>query len=216
MSGKNGGLVEVEGPAPDGRPMVHPASREGWRSWLEANHASPAGVWVVNFKLASGKNELTYADIVEEALCFGWIDSKGNKLDDMRSLLWVAPRSPRSNWSRLNKERVERLQAAGLMAEPGLRVVEAAKASGTWNALDDVENLTVPDDLAVALDAIPVARANWDAFARSKRRSVLEWLLNARRQETRAQRIQETVRLAAENVAANQWRPSAAKPTEDG
>jgi uncharacterized protein YdeI (YjbR/CyaY-like superfamily) len=122
-------------------------------------------------------------------------------------MLWFSPRKVGSGWARPNKERVERLTAAGLMTAAGQRVIDAAKADGSWSRLDDVDNLVVPDDLADALDSRPPAREHWDAFPRSVRRSILEWIVQAKRDTTRAARIEETARLAQQNERANQWRP---------
>ena len=196
----------MEGTAADGRPTVQPLDRAAWRSWLEANHATSTGAWGVTFKKAAGKPRLEYDDIVEESLCFGWIDSKPNKLDDERTMLWLAPRKPKSAWSRPNKERIEEMLAAGLMTAAGLRMVELAKESGTWDLLNDVENLVVPDDLAEAFALHPGAREQWDGFSRSSRRGILEWIVQAKKPETRAARIQETARLAAVGDKANQWK----------
>jgi uncharacterized protein YdeI (YjbR/CyaY-like superfamily) len=196
-----------EGIAPDGRPMVQPLTRAEWRAWLAANHATSNGIWFVSFRTATGKPRVGYAESVEEALCFGWVDSRAGKLDAERSLLWFTRRNPRSGWARPNKERVARLEAAGLMEPAGLAMVEEAKRRGTWSMLDDVEDRIVPDDLAAAMDAIPPARANWDAFSSSSRRGILEWIVQAKRPETRAKRVDETARLAALNQKANQWTP---------
>jgi uncharacterized protein YdeI (YjbR/CyaY-like superfamily) len=185
---------------------THPKSRAEWRAWLEANHARTAGIWLVSYKKDTGKPRVEYDEAVEEAVCFGWIDSKANKLDDERSMLWMSPRKPGTGWSRSNKERVERLIAQGLMAPPGLAKIEAAKQDGTWNALDAVEALEIPADLAQALDAYPFARQNFEAFPRSVKRAILEWISTAKKPETRARRVEETARLAEENVRANQWR----------
>jgi uncharacterized protein YdeI (YjbR/CyaY-like superfamily) len=185
---------------------VHPLSRAEWRQWLAANHTRTEGIWLISYKKATGKPAVTYDESVEEALCFGWIDSKGNKLDDERSMLWFAPRKPRTGWSKPNKERVERLIQAGLMTPAGLAKIENAKADGSWSALDGVEALEIPPDLAAALAANPAAEQNFTAFPRSAKRGILEWIQNAKRPETRANRIAETVRLAAENIRANQWR----------
>ena len=182
-------------------------SRADWRKWLKKNHTQTEGVWVVIFKKASGKPHVSYEEIVEEALCFGWIDSKGNKLDDERTMLWCAPRQAKSNWSRPNKIRVERLLAAGLIEPAGLAKIEAAKKNGTWTALDQVEALEIPPDLRKALDANKDANKNFDAFPRSAKRAILEWILNAKKPETRAKRVSETAELAAKNIRANQWRP---------
>jgi uncharacterized protein YdeI (YjbR/CyaY-like superfamily) len=186
---------------------VHPLTRAEWRQWLEANHTRREGAWLVTFKKDTGLPRVEYDEAVEEALCFGWVDSKANKLDEQRSLLWFAPRKPRTGWSKPNKERVERMLAAGLMAPAGLAKIEAAKADGSWSKLDAVEALEIPPDLAEALASYPSAAANFDAFPRSARRGILEWLVNARKPETRAQRVAETARLAEDNVRANQWRP---------
>jgi uncharacterized protein YdeI (YjbR/CyaY-like superfamily) len=134
------------------------------------------------------------------------VDSKPNKLDAERSLLWFAPRKRGTGWSRPNKERVERMVAAGKMAPAGMALVEAAQADGSWSKLDDVENLEVPADLAAALASYPQAAQHWEAFPRSAKRGILEWILNAKTEPTRARRIDETARLAAENKRANQWR----------
>ena len=131
---------------------VHPATRQEWRAWLEQHHQQPKGVWLISYKKATGKPRVEYDEAVEEALCFGWVDSKANKLDEERTMLWVAPRRAGSGWSRPNKERVERLLAAGLMTLAGLVKIEAAKEDGSWYALDAVEALEVPPDLAAALE----------------------------------------------------------------
>lgn len=181
-------------------------SRQGWRDWLSANHASCAGAWAVTWKKRSGGPHVPYGDLVEEALCFGWVDSLGRTVDEGRWQLLMTPRKRGSGWSRPNKERVERLVAAGLMAPAGEAVVAAAQADGSWSALDDVENLAEPDDLRAALDAAPEARRQWDVFPRSAKRGILEWLLQAKRPETRARRVRETAELAARGERANQWR----------
>jgi uncharacterized protein YdeI (YjbR/CyaY-like superfamily) len=193
--------------APDGRPTVHALTRAEWRAWLAEHHATSSGVYLMSFRSVTGKPRVEYAEAVEEALCVGWIDSIGRTLDDERAIQWFSPRSPRSGWSRSNKERIVRLEAAGLMRPAGRAAIEEAKRRGTWTMLDDVEDLIVPDDLAAAFDAQPPARANWDAFSRSYRRSILEWLVHAKRPETRAKRIAETARCAALNEKANQWTP---------
>ena len=184
---------------------IHPLTRAEWRAWLEENHSRGEGVWLITYKKATGMPRMEYDEAVEEALCFGWVDSKPNKLDDERSLLWFAPRKPGTGWSKPNKERVARLIAAGLMAPAGLAKVEAAQADGSWNALDAVEALELPVDLEQALTVDPAAQRYWDAFPRSVKRGILEWIASAKTPSTRARRVDETVRLAAENRRANQW-----------
>jgi uncharacterized protein YdeI (YjbR/CyaY-like superfamily) len=197
------GMVEQE--------QVTVETREQWRAWLSEHAATSPGVWLVTWKKTSPHPTLAYDDLVEEALCFGWVDSLPRSLDDERTQLRVTPRKKGSNWSRPNKERVERLTAAGLMTPAGRAVVEAAKADGSWSALDDVENLVEPDDLRTALDAHPEARRQWDGFPRSARRGILEWIGNAKRPQTRADRIRTTVTEAARGVRANQWRQPGAR-----
>lgn len=184
---------------------VQPRTRGEWRAWLAAHHDACRGVWLVSAKKATGESRVEYDEAVEEALCFGWIDSVARTLDDTRSMLRFSPRTPRSGWSRSNKLRVERLEAAGVMTPAGRARIDAAIADGSWTKLDAVENLEVPDDLATACAAYPNARANFDAFPRSARRGILEWIVQAKRPETRARRVGETARLAESNYRANQW-----------
>jgi len=179
---------------------VQPDSVQEWREWLAEHHARPTGVWLVTWRAGSGGPRISYEESVEQALCFGWVDSKGRSLDAERTMLWFAPRKRGSGWARTNKERIERLSAAGLMAPAGQAVIDAAKADGSWTLLDDVENLVVPDDLAAAFAAHPPARDHWDAFPRSARRATLEWIVQAKRAETRAKRVAE----AAEKAQANE------------
>ncbi len=186
----------------------HALDRPSWRAWLGDNHSSATGVWLVTWKKATGRPRIEYADIVEEALCVGWVDSQARSVDEERSRLLITPRKPGSGWSRPNKERIARLTAEGLMAAAGLAVVEAARAGGSWNALDAVEDGVEPGDLRAALDRDPAARANWDAFPRSTKRAILEWISTAKKPETRGKRIEETATLAARGERANQWRPS--------
>lgn len=190
----------------DDAPHVEVTSRAEWRAWLTRHHATSDGVWLVTFKRASGGPHLPYPDVVEEALCFGWVDSTSGSVDDRRSRLWLAPRKKGSGWARTNKERVERLTAEGLMTPAGLAAVERAIADGTWTALDSVEALEVPNDLIAALDSVADARRHWDAFPPGERKRILQWIATAKRPQTRAARVEETARLAGENVRANLWR----------
>jgi uncharacterized protein YdeI (YjbR/CyaY-like superfamily) len=183
---------------------VEIADRAALHAWLVAHHEQTDGVWIVFRKGAA--RTMNHGDIVEEALSFGWIDSKVGRVDDERTKLWLAPRRRGSAWSRVNKEIVERLVAAGAMHPSGLAAVEAAKADGTWTALDAVEALEAPPELAAALAESSAARTNWDAFPRSAKRAILEWIAIAKRPETRENRIRQTVEEAAENRRANEWR----------
>jgi uncharacterized protein YdeI (YjbR/CyaY-like superfamily) len=183
----------------DAYEQVEVTSAEQLRRWLQAHHDRSLGIWLVTHKKAAGRKHLPYDEIVREALCWGWIDSKGRAVDEQRSSLLLTPRKPTSGWSRPNKLRVAELEASGRMAAPGRAVIEAAKASGTWTALDAVENLVEPGELTAALDAVPAARTHWDAFPRSTRRATLEWIYAAKRPETRDKRIADTVKLSARN-----------------
>ena len=185
---------------------VELTDRASWRAWLAAHHTQPDGVWTVRYKKGAGRPTLTVRDLVEEALCVGWIDSLPRRLDAERTMLYVAPRKAGSNWSGLNKRYVADLTARGLMRPAGLAAVERAQADGSWTALDEVEKLVVPDDLAAAFDTHPGSRAEWDAFPPSARRGILEWILNAKRPTTRQRRLDETARLAAQGERANQWK----------
>jgi uncharacterized protein YdeI (YjbR/CyaY-like superfamily) len=190
---------------PDAAPeseRFHPGTRAEWRAWLAEHHANRPRVWVVTWKRATGRPAPSYDDLVEEALCYAWVDSTAGTLDDERSMLRFTPRKPGSGWARTNQARVERLSAAGLMAEPGLESVRRAHEDGSWTLLDDVEALVVPDDLAAALAALPPARENFDAFPPSARRAILLWLVQAKRAETRSARIRKTAELAARNERA--------------
>lgn len=182
------------------REVVRPRDRAEWRAWLERNHATSAGVMLAVAKKDAKRPGVTYDEGVEEALAFGWIDSTSRALDDDAFGVTMGPRKRGSQWARSNKERVARLTAEGRMAPAGLAAVEAAKADGSWTALDDVEALVVPPDLAEALAADPVAQANWDAFPDSARKTSLYWVAGAKRPETRQKRIARTVSDAHANV----------------
>jgi uncharacterized protein YdeI (YjbR/CyaY-like superfamily) len=173
--------------------------RRAWRRWLEKNHGGSTGVWLFIARKGAGLPGVSLADAVEEALCFGWIDGRQRPVDDKRYKLYFAPRKPGSTWSRINKERAETLIRQGLMAPAGLEKVEAAKSDGSWNSLDSVEALEVPEDLAAALASDKKALENFQAFSPSQRKQFLYWIHTAKRPETRAGRIAKTVRSAKEN-----------------
>jgi len=177
---------------------VEAPDRASFRAWLAANHAASPGIWLVYHKKASPETSVSYDEAVEEALCFGWIDSKAKPIDGHRYRQMFTPRKPGSVWSRLNKERVERMVAAGLMTEAGMAKIEAARSDGSWAILDSVEALEEPDDLAAALDAVPAARAFFDGLAPSRKKPILYWVVSAKREATRRQRIARIVALAAE------------------
>ncbi|MDX2309013.1 MAG: YdeI/OmpD-associated family protein [Hyphomicrobium sp.] len=181
---------------------VEITSRAEWRSWLTRHHARRSSIWLVIWKKGRGSH-VPYADIVDEALCFGWIDSRPAKLDENRSMLLLSPRKPKSGWSNINKQRVKRLIAEGLMADAGFSAIETAIANGAWRKLDDIETLVIPNDLAHALDEHPPSRKYFESFPPSSRRGILEWIASAKQLETRRARIENTARLAARNINGN-------------
>jgi uncharacterized protein YdeI (YjbR/CyaY-like superfamily) len=190
----------------DGIKTFHAKSQSEWRKWLEKNHETEKSVWLIIYKKDSQTPSVYYSEAVEEALCFGWIDSKPNKRDDESYFQFFAKRNPKSNWSKVNKGKVAKLLERGLMAPPGLAAIEKAKQNGTWNALDEVEEMTIPEDLQKAFAQNQTAFSNFEKFPRSSKRNILEWIMNAKRPETRHARIEETVQLASENIKANHYR----------
>src|SRR5450755_205395 len=182
--------------------QVHVDDRATWRAWLEANHASARGAWLITWRPSSSRLGLDYEAAVEEALCFGWVDSTGGRVDDERGKLYFAPRKVRSAWAATNKARVERLLAAGQMAPAGLAAIERAKANGSWEVLDSAERLEIPDDLAAALERHRPAAANFAAFPISARKLLLSRIAMAVRPETRSARIAKVAEAAARHERA--------------
>ncbi|MDF1505582.1 YdeI/OmpD-associated family protein [Roseisolibacter sp. H3M3-2] len=179
-------------------------TRAEWRAWLAAHHGQSDTIWLAYPKKGAGLGDLTYDALVEEALCYGWIDSVARGGDARRSVIRMSPRKARSGWSATNKARVERLARDGRMTPAGTARVEAAKADGSWGLLDAAEALAVPPDLEEALAANAEARAHFAAFPPGVRKRILTWVTTAKRPETRARRVAETVALAARNVRAGQ------------
>ncbi len=182
--------------------QVEVTSRGQWRGWLKENHGQTVSIWLVTYKKHTGKRYLNYDAVVEEALCFGWIDSVPRKLDGDRTMLLLSPRRAKSPWSKLNKERVAKMEAAGQMTAAGWAKIERAKADGSWVFLDDVEALVIPEDLAAALAANGQAKDYFEAFSPSSKRGILQWIKSAKRSETRQKRIEKTAVMAAENKKA--------------
>ncbi len=174
--------------------------RKAWRKWLEKNHAKSRGVWLVYYKKNSDKTRVDYADAVEEALCFGWIDSTHRPRNEESSMQSFMPRKEKSNWSRLNKQRVEKLEKEGLMTEAGRRSIEIAKANGSWTVLDDVEDMVIPEELEKAFAKNKTAKKNFDAMSMSVRKQFLYRLNNTKTPETRKQRVADIIRLTKANL----------------
>jgi uncharacterized protein YdeI (YjbR/CyaY-like superfamily) len=190
----------------NGIQTFHAKTRNEWRKWLEKNHQSEKSVWLIIYKKESETPSVYYPDAVDEALCFGWIDSKPNKRDENSYYQFFAKRNPKSNWSKVNKEKVAKLLEQGLIHSSGLEMIEIAKQNGTWTALDEVENITIPDDLENLFSKNKTAFEHWENFPRSSKRGILEWIMNAKKPETRQKRIEETVSLAEKNIKANHYR----------
>ncbi|MFN5169954.1 MAG: YdeI/OmpD-associated family protein [Cyclobacteriaceae bacterium] len=185
--------------------LVEPRKRAEWRQWLLRHYKQTESIWLVLHKKGSEGSTLTLSEAVEEALCFGWIDSVSNKLDEHRYKILVSPRKPKSNWSKINKTRAQNMIRAGLMHPSGQAMITLAKKTGTWTALNKIDKMIVPPDLAAALAKNKKAKAFFEAFPPSTRKGILEWIQNAKTSATRSRRIAETVSLAAVNVRANQY-----------
>ncbi|MEM1430714.1 MAG: YdeI/OmpD-associated family protein [Pseudomonadota bacterium] len=171
-------------------------TRADLRAWLDANHGREAGLWLVTFMKPS-PHAIPNADLVEELLCWGWIDTRPRKVDTSRSAVWIAPRRPGSAWSAVNKALVAAARASGAMTPAGEARIAEATANGMWSFLDDVERLEVPSDLAKALKVARATQA-WDVFPRSVKRATLEWIKTAKQAQTRAKRIQDVADRAAQ------------------
>jgi uncharacterized protein YdeI (YjbR/CyaY-like superfamily) len=177
-------------------------SRQELRDWLDANHKTHGTFWLVSFKQHVTGRHVPYGELVEELLCYGWIDTPTRRFDEDRTMLLVAPRKPGSTWSAANKKRVAKLEKTGLMTQAGHDTINTAKRDGSWSYLDDVENLVIPDDLSNALNGNEAAHKAFDAFNNSAKKVILLWIKTAKRSETRAKRVTETVRLAAKGLKA--------------
>lgn len=173
------------GRAAENAPKLEVRSRQELREWLTRNHDRSPSVWLVTWKKHT-EHHLPYGELVEELLCWGWIDSQPRGVDEDRTSVLIAPRNPKSAWSAVNKEKVAAARASGAMTEAGERLIRIARESGMWEFLDDVERLEVPADLALALGDL---REGWEAYPRSVRRGTLEWIKTGRTDQTRAKRI---------------------------
>jgi len=183
-----------------------PASREDWRQWLIENHVSSQSVWLLQYKQKSAKPSLSWSDSVDEALCFGWIDSTRKTIDEESFMQFFTKRKPKSNWSKINKTKVERLIQEGQMAEAGFKSIEMAKKNGSWSNLDEVEELIVPSDLEQAFRAHAGSEEFYGSLSKSTKKMLLHWIYSAKRPETRQKRIAEIAELAAQKLKPKQFR----------
>lgn len=170
-----------------------PASQTAWRRWLKKNHPIKHAVWLVCYTKKSNRPTVSWSEAVDEALCFGWIDSKKIKIDEETSRQFFSKRKPNSTWSKINKEKVERLIAGGRMTPAGLACIETAKQNGSWTLLDEVEELIIPNDLEKAFKKHKGAKDNFLSLSKTARKMMLQSLVLAKRPETRQKRIDEIV-----------------------
>lgn len=178
----------------------YPTSKQDWREWLKENHMVKQSIWLVCYKKKSNVPTISWSDAVDEALCFGWIDSTRKTIDADRFIQFFTRRKPNSNWSKINKEKIERLVNEGLMFQAGLESVERAKENGSWTILDTVEELFIPEDLETAFEANPGAKDYFLSLSKSVKKMILYWIVSAKRSETRQNRINEVAVLAAQNL----------------
>lgn len=176
--------------------LISPQSRKEWREWLEANHKEKQSVWLIYHKKFSQMPTIKYSEAVDEALCFGWIDSKSKPIDDEKYMQFFCKRKEKSVWSKINKEKIKQLIKEGLMTEAGYEIIEKAKLNGSWTILDDAEALIIPEDLENEFQKKPKAKSYFSNLSKSDKRNILQWLTLAKRSETRKNRIAEIVALA--------------------
>jgi uncharacterized protein YdeI (YjbR/CyaY-like superfamily) len=178
--------------------QICPESPKDWREWLENNHKNQNSVWVLFHKMKSPQMNMTWSQAVDEALCYGWIDGRKQSIDEMTYRQYFSRRKQGSTWSKINKDKIDRLTAEGRMSEAGLSVVEKAKADGSWNLLDSVDALIIPDDLDRKLKEDPSAYEYYNALSSSKKKMIQYWIISAKRQETRRKRVEQTALSLAE------------------
>ncbi|HPI07818.1 MAG TPA: YdeI/OmpD-associated family protein [Saprospiraceae bacterium] len=183
----------------------YPASQEEWRQWLKEHHDKKQSIWLICYKMKSGKPSISWSNAVDEALCFGWIDSTRKTVDHETFIQFFTRRKPKSVWSKINKEKVRRLIDEGLMAPAGYESIERAKRNGSWETLDEVEDLTIPADLEAGFQARPGSLDYFLSLSKSVRKSILQWLILAKRPETRHKRMSEIAELAAEKRKPKQF-----------
>ncbi len=183
-----------------------PTSQTDWRKWLMLNHKTKQSVWLVLYKKQSKIPTISWGTAVDEALCFGWIDSKRKPIDNEKFIQFFCRRKPNSTWSKINKEKVLQLIKQKFMTKAGLDIIEAAKQNGSWTILDNVEELQLPNDLAKEFRNKAGSRKFFLSLSKSVRKSILQWLALAKRPETRQKRISEIAELASHKLKPKQFR----------
>lgn len=174
----------------------YPINQAAWRKWLEKNHLSKQAVWLVFYNKKSELKSITWSDAVDVALCFGWIDSKKVKIDEETSHQFFSKRKPKSTWSKINKNKVEKFIEQGLMTDAGFASIEIAKQNGSWTILDEVEELIIPADLEAEFAEKPNAKDFFLSLSKSVKKIILAWLMFAKTSETRQKRITEIIERA--------------------
>jgi uncharacterized protein YdeI (YjbR/CyaY-like superfamily) len=182
-----------------------PKNRQEWRNWFQSNYNSKQSVWLIYFKKKSSIASLTYNDAVEEALCFGWIDSTRKTLDDQSFTQFFCKRKPKSVWSKVNKGKIKQLIEQGLMTQAGLDSIETAMQNGSWTILDDVEELLIPQQLEAAFVANEGSKEYFLSLSKSVRKAILQWLVLAKRPETIQKRVNEIALLASQKQKPKQF-----------
>lgn len=182
-----------------------PTSQVEWRKWLDKNHTSKQSIWLVCYKKKSNRPTTAWSDAVDEALCFGWIDSKRIPIDDEKFMQFFSRRKLNGTWSKVNKEKIEKLIDKGLMTKAGFEIIETAKNNGSWSILDDVEELKIPRDLKKELNNRTGSKKYFLSLSKSVRKAILQWVTLAKRPETRQKRIDEIATLAARKTRPKQF-----------
>lgn len=177
-----------------------PASQQEWRLWLQNNHKATQSVWLIYYKKGSGRRTLTWSEAVDEAICFGWIDSTARPIDENTFMQFFCRRKLGSVWSKINKEKVKRLIENESMTEAGFKSIETAKQNGSWVILDEVEELKIPRDLSRQFTMHPGSKKYFMSLSRSVKKSILQWLVLAKLPATREKRISEIALLAAQQL----------------
>ena len=191
--------------AKETRETIYVATRAEWRQWLEENHRSTQSVWLICNTRKSEKPTIHWSELVDEALCFGWIDSTRKSIDETKFTQLFSQRKPNSTWSKINKEKIQRLIANGQMRQAGLEVINTAKKNGTWTLLDTVEELIIPEDLETAFQKHQGSKDYFLTLSKSVKKMMLQWLVLAKRPETRQKRIDEIAELAGKNKRPKQF-----------
>lgn len=183
-----------------------PENRKDWRKWLELNHKRKDAVWLIFYKTKSPNHNLSWSESVDEALCFGWIDSTKKAIDKEKYIQYFSKRKAKSNWSKVNKDKVKTLIDQGRMTEEGYKSIEVAKENGSWTILDGVEALVIPEDLKREFASYKGSMEFFDSLSKSVKKGLLYWVISAKRKETRQKRISEVAENASNNLKPKQFR----------